>query len=85
VATHKLQAELKKLLAERRKMLQNEAFGGFSTEERLEYQRNLDQVHELLSESQASEVARSCCGSAQVEPQNAKKVKDKRRARGSVA
>lgn len=85
MATQKLQAELKRLIAERRKMLQNEVFGGLSAEERLEYQRNVDQIHELLSDSQASEVGKSGSGSAQNEPESAKKVKERTRARGSVA
>jgi hypothetical protein len=85
VATHKLQAELKRLLAERRKILQNEVFGWASPEERLEYHRNLDQIYELLSEYQESEGCKSGSGSAQAEPENAKKVKERTRARGSVA
>jgi hypothetical protein len=85
VTTHKLQAELKRLIAERRKMLQNEVFGGLSAEERLEYKRNVDQIHELLSDSQASEVGKSSSGSAQAEPESVKKVNEKRKARGSVA
>jgi hypothetical protein len=61
-------------------MLQNEVFGGLSPEE-----RNVDQIHELLSDSQASEVGKSSSGSAQAEPESVKKVKEKRKARGSVA
>jgi len=66
-------------------MLQNEVFGGLSAEERLEYQRNVDQIHELLRDSQASEVGKSSSGSAQAEPESVKKVKEKRKARSSVA
>jgi hypothetical protein len=84
VATQKPQAELKKLLAERNEMLRNEVFGGLSLEERLEYERKLNRINELQGEIEANEVAKSVSGSAQVEAESNKKVKERGKARGST-
>ena len=69
MALEKPESELKRLRTEQTKSRKDEVFGGFSPEERIEYEAKSERIHKLESEIQAGAGAEQNARSIKAEQQ----------------